>query len=127
MKTKHITTRFSEYRIMWCIIMFDLPTLTKRQRRAANRFRIDLKKEGFEFCELSVYARHCTSLEAVNTHCSHVKKFLPSEGLVLALPITDRQFREIRIMLSEKPPQTMKQMLDSCAGEAPPEQIEFDF
>ena len=31
--------RFSEYRIMWLLVFFDLPTDTKRERKAAANFR----------------------------------------------------------------------------------------
>ena len=33
------TERFSSYRIMWVFIFFDLPTETKKQRKAAADFR----------------------------------------------------------------------------------------
>ena len=32
-------TRFSEYKIMWVMVFFDLPTETKKQRRDAAKFR----------------------------------------------------------------------------------------
>lgn len=31
--------RFSEYRIMWVLVLFDLPTETKKERKAAADFR----------------------------------------------------------------------------------------
>ena len=31
--------RFSEYRIMWLLVFFDLPTDTKKERKAASDFR----------------------------------------------------------------------------------------
>ena len=34
--------RFSEYRIMWVLVLFDLPTETKKQRSQATRFRKEL-------------------------------------------------------------------------------------
>lgn len=50
----------SGYRIMWLIAMFDLPVLTKPERKAATIFRNDLLDEGFEMVQLSVYYRWCT-------------------------------------------------------------------
>jgi CRISPR-associated protein Cas2 len=37
----------SPYKTMWIVTAFDLPTLTKKDRRIANNFRKDLLKIGF--------------------------------------------------------------------------------
>lgn len=39
---------------MWCLVMFDLPVETKKQRREATRFRNDLLDWGFCMVQLSV-------------------------------------------------------------------------
>ena len=39
--------RFSEYRIMWVLVFFDLPTETKRDRKAAADFRKNIQRDGF--------------------------------------------------------------------------------
>ena len=39
--------RFSEYRIMWVLVLFDLPTETKKDKRAYADFRKNLQKDGF--------------------------------------------------------------------------------
>lgn len=31
--------RFSEYRIMWVLVLFDLPTETKKEKKAYSDFR----------------------------------------------------------------------------------------
>lgn len=36
--------RFSEYRIMWVLVFFDLPTDTKKDRKAHALFRKNLQK-----------------------------------------------------------------------------------
>lgn len=43
---------------MWCLVMFDLPVLTKRQRSEATRFRHFLLDEGFWMAQYSVYVRY---------------------------------------------------------------------
>ena len=49
--------RFSEYRIMWVLVFFDLPTDTKKERKAAADFRKQLIQdiEGCldAYCEIS--------------------------------------------------------------------------
>lgn len=42
---------------MWCVVMFDLPVGTKKQRREATRFRNLLLDEGYWRAQYSVYVR----------------------------------------------------------------------
>ena len=39
--------RFSEYRIMWVLVFFDLPTDTKAERKRYAEFRKLLMRDGF--------------------------------------------------------------------------------
>lgn len=39
---------------MWVFVMFDLPTLTKKDRKDAARFRKDLEKDGFIMHQFSI-------------------------------------------------------------------------
>lgn len=39
--------RFSEYRMMWVLVFFDLPTDTKKERKAYAQFRKKLMQDGF--------------------------------------------------------------------------------
>src|SRR5690606_25570553 len=47
----------SEYEGMWLFAMFDLPVVTKTDRRNYARFRKKLLEEGFMMLQFSVYAR----------------------------------------------------------------------
>lgn len=87
--------RLNAYRIMWLFVMFDLPTLTKVDKRNSARFRKDLEKDGFIMHQWSVYIRYCASLESAKLHIKHVRSFTPSKGLVSILTITDRQYADI--------------------------------
>ena len=55
--------RFSEYRIMWVLVLFDLPTETKKDKKAYAEFRKNLQKDGFTMFQFSIYVRHCASCE----------------------------------------------------------------
>ncbi|MCR5298717.1 MAG: CRISPR-associated endonuclease Cas2 [Paludibacteraceae bacterium] len=90
-------TRLSQYRIMWVMVFFDLPTNTKRQRKAATDFRDGLIKDGFTMFQFSIYIRHCASMENAEVHRRRVKTLLPKEGRVSMMCITDRQFGLIDI------------------------------
>lgn len=94
--------RFSEYRIMWVLIFFDLPTETKKERRDAAKFRKRLLEDGFTMFQFSIYVRHCPSRENAEVHKKRVKASLPPSGEVGILCITDKQFGMIEIFNSRK-------------------------
>ncbi len=72
--------------------MFDLPVLTKRERKAATDFRHTLLDLGFEMSQLSVYLRFCSSQSYVETLCGQVERALPVSGKVHLVPLTDKQY-----------------------------------
>jgi len=82
----------SEYRAVWIFAMFDLPTDTKEARREYTHFRKNLLKDGFTMLQYSVYVRHCASEENAAVHYNRVKAFLPADGEVRLVTITDKQF-----------------------------------
>ena len=89
--------RLNEYRIMWVLVFFDLPTETKADRKRASRFRKDLLTNGFSMFQFSIYVRHCNSRENADVHIKRVKRFLPEFGQVGILCITDKQFGMIEL------------------------------
>lgn len=95
--------RFSEYRIMWVLVLFDLPTETKKERKAAADFRKHIMGDGFTMFQFSAYVRHCPSRENADVHIKRVKSMLPEFGQVGILCITDKQFGEIEVFYSQKP------------------------
>ncbi|MBP5515958.1 MAG: CRISPR-associated endonuclease Cas2 [Bacteroidales bacterium] len=107
--------RFSEYRIMWILVFFDLPTDTKKERKAAATFRKNLLGDGFTMFQFSIYVRHCASRENADVHLRRVKAFLPEYGQVGFLTITDKQFSEIDLFISRK----------EVAPNAPGQQLEL--
>lgn len=94
--------RMNEYRIMWILVFFDLPTETKKERKAAAHFRKDLIGDGFNMFQFSIYIRHCPSWENARVHIKRVKSFLPETGKVCIFTITDRQFENIEIFYGVK-------------------------
>ena len=83
------------YRIMWMLVMFDLPVLTEKERKEAGRFRKFLLDLGFERCQLSVYMRCCSGKEKVERHVRRIKDALPTGGQVDILSFTDKQYENI--------------------------------
>jgi CRISPR-associated protein Cas2 len=85
----------SGYRLMWMIVMFDLPVVEKAERKAATEFRNALLDLGFEMSQFSVYMRFCTSPAQVETCCKQVEATLPQGGKVNILQFTDKQYERI--------------------------------
>lgn len=83
------------YRIMWLFVFFDLPTKTKKDKKAYTGFRKRLQQNGFQMMQYSVYIRHCASRESLAVHAQRVKKNMPAKGHVSLLPVTDKQYGQI--------------------------------
>lgn len=94
--------RFSEYRVMWVLVFFDLPTDTKKERKAAAEFRKKLLNDGFTMFQFSIYLRHCASMENADVHIKRVKSILPELGEVGIMCVTDKQFGSMEIFHNKK-------------------------
>lgn len=94
--------RINEYRIMWVLVFFDLPTDTKKDRKQYSVFRKHLIKDGFSMFQFSIYVRNCPSRENADVHINRVKSFLPPSGEIGIMCITDRQFSEMEVFVSRK-------------------------
>lgn len=94
--------RFSEYRIMWILVFFDIPTETKKDKKEYMLFRKRLQHDGFTMFQFSIYVRHCASVENAEVHIKRVKSFLPEYGKVGIMCITDKQFGNIDLFSLRK-------------------------
>jgi CRISPR-associated protein Cas2 len=105
--------RYNAYRVMWVLVFFDLPTETKKERKAASLFRKKLIADGFTMFQFSIYLRHCPSRENAGVHNRRVKRSLPKHGKVCILEITDKQFGNMELFHGVKPvdlPQPTQQL-----------------
>jgi CRISPR-associated protein Cas2 len=102
------------YNIMWVLVLFDLPTETKKERKAAAQFRKDMLQDGFSMFQFSIYLRHCPSRENAEVHIKRVKLSLPEKGHVGILNITDKQFGNMELFhgRKEKARQSPSQQLE---------------
>ena len=88
---------------MGLLLMFDLPTKTKKERRAYTVFRKELLNDGFLQMQYSVYARYCASDENAQVHVNRVKSILPPKGEVRIMQITDKQYERMKVFYGKKP------------------------
>jgi CRISPR-associated endoribonuclease Cas2 len=85
----------SGYRLMWMMVLFDLPVGTKKERKAATRFRNFLLDQGFEMSQFSVYLRYCSGKEQAESLTRIVEKDVPATGKVHIAYFTDKQYENI--------------------------------
>lgn len=77
---------------MWALVMFDLPTLTKADRRAASAYRKMLLEFGFSQVQLSVYSKYFINATGLRTILVPIKHSIPPGGAVRLLQLTDTQW-----------------------------------
>lgn len=87
---------------MWTLVMYDLPTETKKDKKLAAKFRKELMQDGFSMFQFSMYVRHSASVENADVHKGRVRKMLPEHGKVGILQITDKQFGQMEIFFGKK-------------------------
>lgn len=93
---------------MWVLVLFDLPTETKKDRKASTRFRKQLLDDGFSMFQFSIYTRFCASRENAEVHIKRVKNNLPEHGKVGIIHITDKQFGMMELFHGAKKVETEK-------------------
>ena len=101
------------YRVMWQFVLFDLPVLTREDRRDYTRFRKKVLSLGFTQLQFSVYAKHIPSEEAAEHLKTHIFGALPPGGQVRLLSVTDHQFGKMEVYCGRR----------RRATESPPLQI----
>lgn len=108
------TERLNAYRIMWIMVLFDLPTETKQDKKNYTDFRKKMQKDGFTMFQFSAYLRHCASRENAEVHVKRVQKNLPPRGHVGILTVTDKQFGMMQVFFGreEKEKAPMPQQLE---------------
>lgn len=94
--------RLNQYRSMWVLVFFDLPTETRSERKAAAIFRKKLLTDGFAMFQFSIYIRFCPSRENAAVHIKRTKNALPKKGKVGIMQVTDKQFGMIELFHSQK-------------------------
>lgn len=96
------------YKFMRVVVLFDLPTNTKAERRAATQFRKFLLDDGFDMLQYSVYSRLCPNRDGAEKHMLRVKRNAPDSGSVRVLYLTEHQFATMHVLVGEKTVQEEK-------------------
>lgn len=84
---------------MRTILIFDLPTLTKKNLKNYRVFVKSLKKLGFYMIQESVYVKMNLNQQIADSTLNKIKQISPSEGSIMLLTITEKQFSSMKIIL----------------------------
>lgn len=91
-----------EDKFMRVLVMFDLPTKTKKDRQIGTKFRNNLIRLGFFMMQFSVYMRICKGSASAKAAINNVRKFVPPRGSIRCLIITEKQFDSMEILLGSE-------------------------
>ncbi len=83
----------------WLMVCFDLPVLTKEERKRATKFRKFLLDDGYTMIQFSVYARPCVSFSRQQTHLRRLEQNVPQEGSVRAIFVTRAQWERMYFIM----------------------------
>ncbi|MEZ7910464.1 MAG: CRISPR-associated endonuclease Cas2 [Propionivibrio sp.] len=84
---------------MRLLVFFDLPTVTKVEKRAYVQFRRFLINDGYDMIQWSVYARLLNGADAQEKHLKRLVDALPPAGSVRCMTVTEKQFTGIRLLV----------------------------
>lgn len=87
-----------KFKMGWLLVAFDLPVLSKEERRRATTFRNFLIDDGYLMIQWSVYARSCVTFARQKTHLDRLRAHILEEGHVRAIYITRAQWERSMIM-----------------------------
>ena len=90
------------------LVLFDLPTGSKKERKSYAEFRKFLIKDGYHMEQFSVYSRVLLSRDSAEAHLKRLKANLPVAGAVTVLTLTEKQYQGREVLVDSRP----------CAGKS---------
>ena len=84
---------------MRMLVFFDLPVVTKSERRAYTVFRRFLLNDGYDMIQFSVYGRILNGNDAETKHLKRLVDNLPPAGSVRCLTVTEKQFASMKLLV----------------------------
>lgn len=86
-------------RFMRLMVFFDLPVVTKAERRAYTVFRRFLINDGYDMIQFSVYGRLVNGNDALEKHMKRLVDNLPPEGSIRCLSVTEKQYASMKLLV----------------------------
>jgi CRISPR-associated protein Cas2 len=86
-------------RYMRLLVFFDLPVVTRAERRAYTIFRRFLINDGYDMIQYSVYGRILNGNDAEQKHMKRLVDNLPPDGSIRVLSVTEKQFASMKLLV----------------------------
>ena len=84
---------------MRMMVFFDLPTVTKTDKRAYTLFRRFLLNDGYDMIQFSIYGRILNGTDAEEKHMKRLVSNLPTEGSIRVLTVTEKQYAGMKLLV----------------------------
>ena len=84
---------------MRMLVFFDLPMVTKAERKAYTQFRRFLLNDGFDMIQFSIYGRIVNGKDAETKHIQRLVSNLPPNGSVRMLTVTEKQYASMKLLV----------------------------
>lgn len=84
---------------MRMLVFFDLPVVSKADKRAYTLFRRFLLNDGYDMIQFSIYGRILNGNDAVDKHMKRLVSNLPPAGSVRMLTVTEKQFASMKLLV----------------------------
>jgi CRISPR-associated protein Cas2 len=90
------------YDFMRVLLFFDLPMVTKKEKRIYTNFRKYLIQNGYVMMQFSVYGKIFNNRDAANNHIKMLKRNVPDQGQIRIMMVTETQYARIEIIVGGK-------------------------
>lgn len=91
----------SVYKYMRIIVMHDLPNNNYEESKEYQKFRKLLIKNGYIMMQFSIYSKCLNVKTKYELEVNKLKKFIPSQGNIRILAITEKQYQDIIYLSGE--------------------------
>lgn len=93
---------------MRMMVFFDLPMVTRSEKRAYTVFRRFLLNDGYDMIQFSVYGRILNGSDAEQKHLKRLMINLPPAGSVRVMTVTEKQYASMLLLVGLPPFQEKK-------------------
>ena len=87
---------------MRVLVLFDIPSVSKNEKRSYVRFRKALIEDGYVMMQYSIYMRFCRNLKDAQKHIVRVQAIAPKDGNIRILSVTEHQYENMILVIGEK-------------------------
>ncbi|AHB36275.1 CRISPR-associated endonuclease Cas2 [Spiroplasma apis] len=97
---------------MRLFVFYDLPNTTKGENKEYTKFRRILIQNGFYMIQFSIYVKLCINYDQMLIYQKKIENFKPKKGDVRMIGITEKQYKDMKILVGSKTFQEENQNID---------------